>query len=211
VALTRWLSPVDDPRRDEDQLSARFEVAQAFFNEEQVEVGALVEHAVAGLPPRFGRDVLVANVGRIADNRGEQLIVRKFKEVHHQGSRWRMTGVDLDPLRARKMPQKSAVAAGRLEHAAALAHQRAHAVDDRRWREYLAEGGDVAGRRSGREVSHFEGRAGGEGDEYTLESQDAKAVLASAGALRYLRRTPREERIIDACGVACFRQKQEKP
>ena len=44
-----------------------------------------------------------------------------------------------------------------------------------------AEGGDVVGRRSGGKVGHFDRRAGGEGDEYTLENTVASRGAAPIG------------------------------
>ena len=70
-------------RRDEDQFAARRQVVEALVDEEQVEVGAPVE------PPRLEQrargvaDVLVAHVGRVADDGVELLVRRIGEEILH--------------------------------------------------------------------------------------------------------------------------------
>jgi hypothetical protein len=54
-----------------------------------------------------------------------------------------MTRVKFDADCSGKMASKSPVAARRLKHPPAIAHQRTHGVDHRGWREYLAEKGYV--------------------------------------------------------------------
>jgi hypothetical protein len=60
------------------------------------------------------------------------------------------------------MPEKSAVTAGRLKHSPAVADQLAHAIDDSRRGEYLAESGNIAFRlrRNGRHGRHIERQTG---------------------------------------------------
>ena len=52
-----------------------------------------------------------------------------------------MARIDLDAERAGEVLQEGAVAAGRFKDAPGIPYQLAHAVDDRRWREDLTEGG----------------------------------------------------------------------
>jgi hypothetical protein len=54
-----------------------------------------------------GRNVLVADVGRIADDGGEALVFREFEEVHHFGARRRMARIDLDAQRPGKCLRKA--------------------------------------------------------------------------------------------------------
>ena len=54
-----------------------------------------------------------------------------------------MRAVELDAHRTGQVAQERAVAARRLEHAAAIAPQREHRLHDRLRREHLAERGDV--------------------------------------------------------------------
>ena len=117
-------------RRDENQLAAGFQVAQALLDEEQVQVGALVEHAVAGQPPRSGRNVLVTHVGWIADDGIERLVVRQFEKIHYLRAGRGVARVDLDAHGAGEMLQECSVATGRLQHATAVANKRAHAIDN---------------------------------------------------------------------------------
>ncbi len=137
-------------RRDEDEFAARCQMPETLLDEEQVEVGAPVENAAPDPATRGGRYVLVAHVRRIADDRRERLALRQVEEIHHARPRRRMPWIDLDADRKRKMLQENAVAASRLEHPATVAHQRKHAVDDRRRREHLPEAADVVRRWSRR-------------------------------------------------------------
>ena len=84
-------------RRDEDQFAARLEMTQTLLDKEQIQVGALVEHAVAGQPPGSGRNVLVTDVGRVADDGVEQFIFRQFEEIHYLGARRCVPRINLDP------------------------------------------------------------------------------------------------------------------
>ena len=117
-------------RGDENQLAAGFEEAQALLDEEQVEIGTAVEHRIVRQPPRTGVDVLVADVGRIADDRGKTLVVGQLEKIHHFRTRWRVARINLDAERAGEMLEERTVATSRLEHTTVVAHQRPHAVDD---------------------------------------------------------------------------------
>ena len=125
--------------RDEDQLATRCQMVQAFFDEKEVKIGAAVEYAVACQVARGLRDVLVTDVWRIADDRGEAFFFREFKKIHDPCPRWREIGIDLDADGAGDMREKSAIAAGRFQYAPVIAYQFQHTVDDGRRREKLAE------------------------------------------------------------------------
>ena len=132
-------------------------MAQALLDEEQVQVRAGVEVFGREARARRLRDVLEADVGRIADDGGKTLAVGQVEEVHHARPRRRVLRVDLDADAPRRHPfPEDAVAASGLQPAAAVAAEREHRVDDRRRGEHLAEGGDVARRRTARQGSGSE-------------------------------------------------------
>ena len=114
-------------------------MAQAFFDEKEVEIGAAVKYAVARQVACGLRNILVTDVGWIADDRGEAFFFRKFKKIHDPCSRWREIGIDLNADGAGEMREKSAIAAGRLQYAPVIAYQLQHTVDDGGRREKLAE------------------------------------------------------------------------
>ena len=133
-------------RRDEDQLTTGLQVAQTFFNEKQVEVGASVEEAATRQVAGCRRDLLITDIRGVADDRGELLGVGQFEEIHHQRFGWGMAGIDLDAGGPGKVLQEGAVATRRLEHTAPVAHQAPHAIDNRRRSKHLPQRGDVVTR-----------------------------------------------------------------
>ena len=129
-------------RCDEDQFAIRLQVAQTFFDEEEVQVGAPVEHGAPRQTPCAWRNILVANVRRIADDGGKALVFREFEEVHHFCAGRRMAWIDLDAQRPGKVLEEGAVPTRGFKHTPSVTHQRQHAVDNRRRSENLAERGD---------------------------------------------------------------------
>jgi hypothetical protein len=80
-------------------------MAQALFDEEQVQIGAPVEHRTARQRPRSRRDVLIADVGRIADDRGEKFVFRQLEKIHRLGARRRVYGIIFYEREDDRMPR----------------------------------------------------------------------------------------------------------
>ncbi len=93
---------------------------------------------------RRRRDVLETDIGRVADDGVELLAFRVGKEIERQGPRRTVIGIQLQPHRTGQVAQEGPVAAGGLEHAAAVAAQGQHRAHHRLRGEDLAERGDVA-------------------------------------------------------------------
>ena len=145
-------------RRDEDQFAAGSEMANALLDEMQVEVGMAVEQARTQTHGGFRPDVAGLDVGRIADDGGELLVLRISKEVDVERRFRAVSGVDLDRHTTGQQRRKRAVAAGRIKHPAAVAAQGQHAANYLGRGEYLAEGGDIVAHRKqgiGRRVGYY--------------------------------------------------------
>jgi hypothetical protein len=132
-------------RGDEDQFAQRAEVAHALLDEMQVQVGVAIEQAGTQLQRGLRQDVARFDVGRVAEDADELFALGIAEEIEVERT-WRaMRGIDLDRHAIRQARRKGAIAAGRIERAAAIAAQGEHALDDLGRGENLAVTGNVAG------------------------------------------------------------------
>ncbi|MPN00519.1 hypothetical protein SDC9_147714 [bioreactor metagenome] len=118
-------------------------MAQAFFDEEQIEVGAPVKQAFGQATQGLRRNVLEAYIGRIADDGIELLMLRVGKEVHHRSLRRTVIRVQFQPHRTRQMAQEGPIATGRLQHPSRVATQCQHGAHHRIGRKHLTKRSNV--------------------------------------------------------------------
>ena len=123
-------------------------MAQAFVDEEQIEIGARIQAvAVAAACDQGtggGRNVLKAHIRRIADDGVELLVFGVGEEVDRLRT-WRtVIGVELQAHCAGQVAEKGTIAARWLEHAPRVAAQGQHGAHDRLGREHLAQCGNIA-------------------------------------------------------------------
>ena len=126
-------------RGDENQLATRVQMPQAFFDEEQIKIGAAVEAFL--IEQRAGAlvDVLKAHIGRVADDGVEFFAVGVGEEIHHLRA-WRGEArVDFERHATGNARIEGAIAAGRIEGTTGPAAQGQHGLDRGRRCEYLAQ------------------------------------------------------------------------